>query len=235
MKNSIFIAIIVSLVVGFLAYLTSNNIIIAASIVVIYILYYLIFANKLIKQYYQKNLRIHYCYQFINSFIVTMSVKDSLEDSFMNATQGADGEYLETIKELEALTPMDKVLYLRKYFNLAVYRMFINVIEIYLDQGGKLLNMSDTLMEETTRIENTLNKTNNSILKNAIEFVVLWLISFMVLVFLRFGISDFYQTMLASLPFLVTLVSFFAFFLISVHIFIKRATSLYIKEDKLDE
>ena len=235
MKNAFLIATIVSLIIAFLSYLTSNNYFIAAAIFLIYLIYYLVFARKMIKGYLEKNRRIHNCYQFINSFIITMSVKDSLEDSFVNATQGAEGDYLDTVNELSELTPMDKVTYLRKYFNLAVYKMFINIIQIYLDQGGKLLNMSDTLIQETTRIEDTLNKTNSSIKKVAIEFVVLWLISFMVLIFLRFGISDFYMTMLSSLPFLITLVAFFILFLVSIHIYIRRATAIYIKEDSLDE
>ena len=164
-----------------------------------------------------------------------MSVKDSLEDSFMNATQGANGEYEETVKELTDLTPMEKVNYLRKYFNLAVYKMFINVLNIYQDEGGNLLTMSDALIQETTRIEDTLNKTNNVIKRIAVEFGVLWIIALGVLVFLRFGVSDFYQTMLTSIPFLITLILFFVLFLVSIHSLIRRATELYIKEDNLSE
>lgn len=235
MKNAFLVALIVSLVTGGLAYLSSDNYIIALAVTAIYLLYYVIFARKKIKVYIEKNNRIHYCYQFINSFVITMSVKDSLEDSFMNATQGATGEYEQTVKELVDLTPMDKVNYLRKYFNLAVYKMFINVLDIYQEEGGNLLTMSDSLIQETTRIEDTLNKTNNSIKKIALEFGVLWIISLGVLVFLRFGVSDFYQTMLKSIPFLVTLILFFVLFLVSIHSLIRRATDLYIKEDNLSE
>lgn len=235
MKNAFLIALIISLVTGGLAYLSLDNYIIAIIVFVIYLLYYVIFARKRISTYIKKNDRIHYCYQFINSFVITMSVKDSLEDSFLNATQGAMGEYSDVIKELADLSTMDKVNYLRKYFNLAVYKMFINVLDIYQEEGGNLLTMSDALIQETTRIEDTLNKTNNLVKKIALEFGILWVISLGVLVFLRFGVSDFYQTMLKSIPFLVVLLLFFVLFLVSIHSLIRRATELYIKEDNLSE
>ena len=235
MKYAFLVALLISLVTGGLAYLSSDNYIIAAVITLVYLLYYVIFARKRISLYIEKNNRIHFCYQFINSFVITMSVKDSLEDSFTNATQGATGEYEETIKELSDLNPMEKVNYLRKYFNLAVYKMFINVLDIYQEEGGNLLTMSDALIQETTRIEDTLNKTNNVIKRIAVEFGILWIISLGVLIFLRFGVSDFYQTMLSSIPFLVTLILFFVLFLVSIHSLVRRATELYIKEDNLSE
>ena len=234
MKNANLIAIFVSLVLGIIAYFTSNNYYLAGSVPVIFLFYYLLIGSRKIKQYLSTNFRIHSCYHFINSFLINMSVKDSLDDSYFNATQGASGEYLDIVNELNNMPTMDKIEYLRKYFNLAVYKMFINVLNIYLDQGGRLLTMGEALLQETTRIEDTLNKSNRSIKKIAIEFGVLWLITFGVLVFLRFGVQEFYLTMLTSIPFFVTLCLFFVLFILSVHIFILRATNIYIKGDRLD-
>ena len=234
MKNANILAIFVSFILGAIAYFTSNNYYLAGAVTLLNLLYYFIFGSRKIKQYLATNFRIHSCYQFINSFLITMSVKDSLDDSYFNATQGASGEYLDIVNELNNMPTMDKIEYLRKYFNLAVYKMFINVLNIYMDQGGNLLSMGDALLQETTRIEETLNKSNRSMKRVSIEFAVLWLITFGVLIFLRFGVQDFYLTMLTSIPFFVILCLFFVIFLFSVHIFIKRATAIYIKEDRLD-
>lgn len=234
MKNANLIAIFVSFILGIVAYFTSNNYILAGVVIVVNLFYYLVIGRNKIKQYLLTNFRIHNCYHFINAFLITMSVKDSLDDSYFNATQGASGEYQDIVSELNDMPIMDKIEYLRKYFNLAVYKMFINVLNIYLDQGGNFLTMGDALLQETTRIEDTLNKSNRSIKKVSIEFGVLWMITFGVLIFLRFGVQDFYLTMLTSIPFFVSLCLFFVLFLLSVHVFIRRATSIYIKGDRLD-
>lgn len=234
MKNTTLIAIVVSLVIGGIAYLCSNNYYVAGGLTLVYLLYYLVIAMKKIKKYLANNERIHHCYHFVNSFIITMSVKGSLDDAYNNAIQGASGEFSDIVSELENMAVMERLEYLRQYFNLAVYKMFINVINIYQEQGGNLLSMGENLIQETTRIEETLNKSNSSIKKILVEFFVLWIISFGVLIFLRFGIPDFYETMLKSLPFFISLIVFFVLFLFSLHVFLTRATKLYIKEDKFD-
>lgn len=233
MNKSFLYALIVSLIIAATSFIASNNLFICIGVFVIYLLYYFLIANKKIKQFKLKNERIHYCYHFINSFLISMSVKDSLDESYLSATSSSKGEFKSVLDEMGDMDTLDKMEYLRKYFNLAIYKMFIDVIKLYLDQGGSLLSMSDSIMLESTRIEETLNKSNSSSKRSLMEFIILWVLSIVVLLFMRFMISDFYLIMLKSLIFLIILVVFYLLILLSIHTFINRFTNIYVKEDKI--
>ena len=233
MKSSFVFAFIISLAIGLVSYLASNNYFIGGGIALVYLLYYLVIALKRINKHSKKVYRIHNSYKFINSFIITMSVRNSLEEAYRSGIQGSSGELKHIVQEIENMDSNERLNYLRKYFNLSIYKMFLNIVELYLDQGGNILTMSDSLIAETTRIEDSLNKSSRSIKKNILEFIILWGLSLGILLFMRFGISSFYLSMLHSPIFLGMLVIYFLLILFSIHMLIMRATELSIKEDNV--
>ena len=223
--------IVISLVTSAISYIASNNIFIPVGVLFVFELYYFVIGRKMIKKYLSKVNTIHCCYHFINSFIVTMSVKESLDDAYESGIRLENKEFNEETANLESMPIYDRIVYLRKYFNLAVYKMFINVLDLYQDQGGNILNISDALMRETTRTEKALADSVSTGEKHLFEFIVLWSLTFLILVFLRFGISEFYMVMLSSPLFMALLVFFFVLLLISIHVFLVRFSNITIKED----
>ena len=125
---------------------------------------------------------------------------------------------------------LDRVRYLYGFFNLSIYKVFLNVLDLYQDQGGNILNMADNLLRECTRTEKTLSDTLSIGYKHLTEFTILWLMSFAILLFMRFSIEEFYMMMLKS-PFVAPLI--FVFFIIcigSINLFVNSFTNLTIKE-----
>ena len=112
-----------------------------------------------------------------------------------------------------------------------LYKMFINVLDLYQDQGGNILNMSDNLIRECTRTEKTLNETLAIGYKHIVEFFLLWIMSFGIVLFMRFGVSEFYLLMIQNNLFVVMLFVFFIICLGSIHLFVSKFTNLTIKED----
>lgn len=233
MKVVDIVFIIISLIAGTIGYLTALNYIIGGAIALLFLAYYFLIARKRFKQYYLKIDQIHCCYHFINSFIITLSVKESLADAYESGTRLTNKNFADEVSELSSMPLDDRIVYLRKYFNLAIYKMFLNVLSLYQDQGGDILNMSDCLMRETTRTEKSLTESISIGNRKLFEFGLLWLMSFAILLFLRFGISDFYLQMVKSTTFIALLIGFFFVVLISIHIFVCSYTSIKIKEDKV--
>lgn len=223
--------IILSIIVGIVCFLTTLNIYFAIGIFLIFMLYFFIFQYKRFNRYFSLVRRVHSCYFFINSFVITMSVKESYEEGYKSGLKVRDPKLHLYANELNELTDYEKVKYLRNYFRLAIYKMFLNILEIYQDQGGNILNMTDNLIRECTRTEKTLLDSYNLGIKHLIEFIILWALSFAVLLFLKFGIGDFYNQMLKNPIFSPLLLVFFFIFLLSVHFFLKSFTNLSIKED----
>ena len=231
MKKIDLIFIISSLLISFSAYLATMQIFIPLGIFTIYILYYFLLIRKKIAQYLHKSEVVHSCYHFINSFLITISVKESLEEAYQNGLRVAPKSLLEETEEIENMTIMERINFLRSYFNLAIYKMFLNVINLHQEQGGNILTISDSLIRECTRVEKTLNEATAIGNRHLVEFAVLWLLSFFILIFLRFAISQFYSQMISSFIMIAFISGFYLIFLVSVHLFLINFTSISIKED----
>ena len=231
MKKMDLVSITISLVIGLIAFFVSNNIFVCIGVTLIYVLYYFVLARKIIKTYNLKTIKIKSCLYFINTFLITLSIKDSLEDAFEHASNNTDKEFQQLIYEMQEMNVNEKLDYLKKYYSYSSYRMFTKVISLYLDQGGNVLKISESLLNEVVRIDETMNESKSSSKKKLVEFVILWLLTFLVLLFMRFALSEFYFSMLKSIPFFALLIVFFLLCLVSLHVFLKRFTKLPVNEE----
>ena len=162
-----------------------------------------------------------------------MSVKESLEDAYQSGIRFEDKDLNEVTAEIENMKVSDRISYLREFFNLAVFKMFMNVLDLYQDQGGNILSMSDDLISETTRIEKSVSESIAESNRYLGQFLLLWIMAIAVLLFIRFSISSFYLTMVRSKVFVGFLLVFFVEILFSIHLFIVRYSSISIKEDQV--
>ncbi len=226
--------VLLTLMLAIVAYLTSFDIYIPIFVVASYLLYYFVLGRRYLIKKDRLTRRIHACYHFINAFIISMSVKESVEDAYQSGIRYEDKELNEITENLENLKVSDRITYLREFFNLAVFKMFINVLSLYQDQGGNILNMSDELISESTRIEKSLSESLIESNRYLGQFLLLWIMSVSVLLFIRFSISSFYVSMSKSSIFVGFLLVFFILILFSIHLFIVRFSSIVVKEDQVE-
>ena len=125
---------------------------------------------------------------------------------------------------------INRIKYLKDYFNLSIYFMFLNVVDLYQDQGGNILNIADNLLRECTRTEKTLADTLAIGSKHLTEFIILWVMSISILLFMRFSLKEFYIQMMDS-PLMPPLIFVFFFIcILSINLFVSAFTNLTIKE-----
>ena len=230
MKKIDLVFIFLGIFLGILCYISAKNYIFSLVILVLFVADYFVLMRKKFTHYFSLIERVHTSYHFINSFIISLSVKDSLEEAYQNGIRINNARLNDETKELNEMVVLDRVKYLYGYFNLSIYKVFLNVIDLYQDQGGNILNMADNLLRECTRTEKTLSDTLSIGYKHLTEFLILWLMSFAILLFMRFSIEEFYVMMLKS-PFVAPLL--FVFFIIcigSINLFVNSFTNLTIKE-----
>jgi len=226
------IFIIIGLMLGILCYLSTNSILYAALIAVVFILDFFILMRKRFVHYFSLIERVHTSYHFINSFVITLSVKESLEDAYQNGIRIKNAKLNALTDQLNEMAVLERVKYLKDYFNLSIYLMFLNVVNLHQDQGGNILSMSDNLIKECTRTEKTLSETLSIGHKHLKEFITLWIMSIAILIFMRFSLKDFYVTMLKSTLFSALLFVFFLICIISINLFVNSFTDLTVKEAK---
>ena len=224
------IFIIIGLMLSALCYISTSSILFAALIVLIFVLDYFLLMRKRFVHYFSLIERVHTSYHFINSFVITLSVKESLEEAYQNGIRIKNARLNAETEQLTEMSAIDRVKYLKDYFNLSIYEMFLNVVDLYQDQGGNILTMSDNLMKECTRTERALSETLTIGHKHLKEFITLWVMSIGILIFMRFSLKDFYVSMLKNSLFSVLIFVFFLICIGSINFFVMAFTDLTVKE-----
>ena len=227
--------IIAMLILALSGFLVTNLFYIPIIIMVLYLAYYFLYMRKRIFRYLNRVETIHACYSFINSFIISMSVKDSYDEAYLNGLRFAPKSMLEETNEIENMTIIERIKFLRQYFNLSIYKMFLNIVDLYQEQGGNILTLSEGLTRECTRVEKDVVETTSISNRHLAEFLILWLLAFMIIVFLRFSLVSFYFEMLKQPLFVVLVTLFYLLFLGSAHLFFVKYSTVLIKEDNLNE
>ena len=142
----------------------------------------------------------------------------SMSDDFMNR-----------IENVETFSNKDKLEHLNRYFKFHIFALFIDLIDLYENQGGNILDMSHYLLEETRQTEEFISVSQTIARKRIVEFAILWMLTIGIMVFMRFALSQFYQTISKQLFYPIGIGGIVLFALASIHIAVMRITSLQIK------
>ena len=233
--NIVLVGIIVSMVFAGVTFIATQNIFSTIGIFFIFMAFFVLIARRLINNSQQKVRRYHECYQFINSFIISLNVKGSLSSAMQSAYDTSDSGTKEIIDSINELSEEEKLSYLIKYFKFDLYRLFVDTVSLWNEQGGDIIKMSHHLIEQV-RLKEEYLLTCQSINKSkSVEFVILWAISLMILAALRFSLSQFFVRVSQTIFYQVAVVVTMLFALVSIYILFKRVTNLNLEGWKDDE
>jgi hypothetical protein len=229
MSSFLLISVVISVVIGVITFLASNNYIIAIIALVIYLLYFLIFARKIFNKYQTKIVRFYECYHFINTFIVSLSIKSSLSSAYETAILTIDKEHVKELETIDSFEINDWLNHLNKYFKFHIFSLFIDLININEEQGGNILEQSKYLLEELRLNEEYISEGTLISKRKMTEFAILWVLTYVIMVFMRFALSSFFQNISKQLFFIIGILLIDVFCLLSIHFAIIKYTSLKIK------
>ena len=233
--NIVLVGIIVSMVFAGVTFIATQNIFSTIGIFFIFMAFFVLIARRLINNSQQKVRRYHECYQFINSFIISLNVKGSLSSAMQSAYDTSDSGTKEIIDSINELSEEEKLSYLIKYFKFDLYRLFVDTVSLWNEQGGDIIKMSHHLIEQV-RLKEEYLLTCQSINKSkSVEFVILWAIALMILTALRFSLSQFFVRVSQTIFYQVAVVVTMLFALVSIYILFKRVTNLNLEGWKDDE
>ena len=233
--NLVLVGIIVSMVFAGVTFIATQNIFSTIGILVIFTAFFVLLARRLINNSQQKIHRYHECYQFINSFIISLNVKGSLSAAMESAYDTSDSGTKEIIDSIKELNEEEKLSYLIKYFKFDLYRLFVDTVTLWNEQGGDIIKMSHHLIEQVRLKEEYLLACQSINKSKSVEFIVLWSIALMILAALRFALSQFFLRISQTVFYQVAVVVTMLFALVSIYILIKRMTNLNLEGWKDDE
>ncbi len=229
MNQIITIEIVISLIFGVASFVATNNYIVGIICFVLTILYFLIVARALFKKYLVKINRFRECYHFINNFIVSLSIKGTISSAYDSTVSSMPDTFINSIENIESFSQKDKLEHLGKYFKFHVFSLFIDLVNLYQEQGGNILDMSHYLLEETRQIEEYITMSTLIGRKRVVEFAILWMLTISIMVFMRFALSQFFETITKQLFYPIGIGAIILFALLSIHIAISKMCKLKIK------
>ena len=233
--NIVIVGIIVSLVFAGITFIASQNILSSFLVLLIFLMFFILIARRLINKNQLKIHRYHQCFQFINTFIISLDVKGSLSSALQSAYDISDSGTKEIIDSIKDLNEEEKITYLIKYFKFDLYRLFVDTINLWNEQGGDIIKMSRHLVEQARLKEEYLLGCERLTKTKSLEFIVLWSIALAILAALRFALSQFFERISQTLFYQVAVVVILLFALVSIYILLNRITNLNLEGWKDDE
>ena len=233
--NFLLLGVIVSFAFAGLIFIASENVISTISIFLITLLFFVLLIKRRIDKYQEKTRRYHQCYQFINSYLISLSIKGSLSAARESSYGTADKETREVIDSIKDLDEEEKLSYLSKYFKFDLYHLFVDTIKVWREQGGDILTMSQYLINQVRLKEEYLLFCESVHRSKLIEFFVLWGITLTILTSLRFALSQFYTRIINAMFFQIAVVVLFLFVLLSIYLMVSRITNVTLEGWKDDE
>ena len=233
--NYILVGIIVSFVLTGISFITTQNIFLAIFIFLISNAFFVFVVNKKMKKNQLKIHRYHQCFHFINSFIISLNVKGSMSAAIQSGYETTDEDTKTLLDSIKELNEEEKIMYLSKYFKFDLYRLFVDTISLWNEEGGDILKMSQYLINQVRLKEQYLITCETIHRQKTIEFIVLWSISLAILAALRFALSQFYSKVIKTPFYQVAVVVIFLFVLISIYVLTKRVSNVTLEGWKDDE
>ena len=229
MNQVVIIGIVVSTILGVCGYLSSGNLIVGILSLILPLIYFLLIARPMLIKYQTKISRFRECYHFINNFIVSLSIKNSVSSALETTVETMPEKNFVYDENVESFSVREKMQYFSNYFRFHVYSLFIDLINLYEEQGGNILDMSRYLLEETRQVEDYIFRCQNISRKRIVEFAILWILVMVIMVVMRFSLSQFFADISKQIFFPIGIGGIVLFALVSIHIAIMKMCNLKIK------
>ena len=229
MNSILILFIILTIAFPSITYIVTNNLISTLIVMLITGLYLFLYAYPHIQKSIKRNKSFHSCYSFINTYIISLSVNGSLLAAFESTKLTMDLEEKQVIDGLSNLSELEKLDYLKKYYDFDIYYLFLSVIKVWVEQGGDIFHLAHYLIEETRRDEDYLIKCEQISKRKSVEFSLLWVFTLIIIIALRYSLNSFYSQITRNLLFQVAIVSIFVLLLLSVHLLVTKINNIQIK------
>lgn len=225
------LGLVISLVLTFICYFATSNIFVGVGVLVLSILFYFLLIYKPLSKHKTNTQKIHECYLFINNFLITLSIKGSLNAAFDATRTSISDDYSEFIGSIEEMTPQEKLIYLNKYFPYHIFQIFIDVILLWQEEGGDILDMSSHITNEMREIKEYVTYCQSISRRKALEIGTLWFFSLAIVIALRLTLNDFYSGLLKQPLFVAAVVGLAVLVLFSIYLLVMRVTHIEVRRN----
>ncbi len=235
MNKKLFLFFVISLIIALISYLAMENIFVSLGILTAYLFVSVFLLTPMLNKYNSNKRKFHECYHFINNFIISLSIKKSIPGALETTVASMPSEFVDMYNGIEEMNDNEKLKYLTSYFEFYDYQLFLQVIDLWQEQGGDIITMSKYLVSDVRSGEEYLSKTENMVNSKYVEIGILWTITLAIIILLKYSLGEFYRKVQTQLIFIIPISIIFLFLLFNIYLMVKRGTRLDLKGNIKDE
>lgn len=210
-----------------LSWITFANVQLTLLNAIIFAVFSLIFLMGQAKIHRHKHLKLMML-DFIDQFIIALSVHKTLLATLQSVVELSDERIKNEINAIGEVDPLQKLEYLETLFKDNIYQAFLTNIKAHNEQGGDVLQATSVLLKEVAEERGLIIKNQQLINQKLIELLTGWFFVFLIILMLRFAVTDIYQNLLKNNIFVYGLQAFIFLILISLIIFNYVALMVYL-------
>lgn len=233
--NFVLVGFVISFVLAGVNFIASQNVLTTISIFLVSIAFFVLLVKRQMTKTQLKIHRYHQCYQFINAFIVSLNIKGSMKAAIESSYETSDEGTKEVLDSIKEMNEEEKLAYLIKYFKFDLFRLFVDVVSLWNEQGGDILKMSQYLINQARLKEQYLITCETIHRQKTIEFAILWSITLLILAILRFTLSQFFYHIQNALFYQIAVAVIILFALFSIYVLVIRVSKFDLEGWKDDE
>ena len=159
---------------------------------------------------------------FSRNFIISLSIQPVIDSAYKNALTSLNFDFKDKLEGTEELSSLEKLQYLGNYFSFHAYQAFVQVVDLWQEQGGDILKMSNFVTNQFREIEEYILACKQIGERKIVEFTVLWFFALSILVVIRFALAQFYVQIIQNKLYLVGVLAIFVFVIIpKIIVFLK--------------
>lgn len=223
------VALIVSALFYIITFLATNNFMLGIFPACLALIYFVFVASPQLNLYKKKMQYFKLTNQFVNNFIISLSIQPVIDNAYTNALASLNYDFKGKLDGTEELSSLEKIQYLGNHFSFHTYQAFVQVVELWQEQGGDILKMSNFVTSQFREIEEYILTCKQIGERKIAEFTVLWFFALSILVVIRFALAQFYVQIIENKPYLVGVLGIFAFVIVSCQVLISKVCYLDLK------
>jgi hypothetical protein len=154
-------------------------------------------------------------YYWMQTLLTTLSIKKTITETFVNVVQQYQLKKEHWIDPYMSNDSLHALRNLKQRFTHPLYGLFITTLEFYEEQGGDVLILFDSILQQTRMVESRRIEIQTLTKRYFFQWVFLWILNLFILLMSKFVLMDLFDVMKTNVIFITTITSVVLYFPLS--------------------
>ncbi len=151
-------------------------------------------------------------YYWMQTLLTTLSIKKTITETFVNVVQQYQLKKDHWLDPYMSNDSLHALRNLKQRFTHPLYGLFITTLEFYEEQGGDVLILFDSILQQTRMVESRRTEIHSLTKRYFFQWVFLWMLNLFILLMAKFVLMDLFDVMMTNLIFIASITLIILYF-----------------------